>query len=406
MKNVVTILLFCGFLACFEADRGWADSPDTCPAKILSSGTIEGVVAETDCGDECYALIVADNGDDFFVTYDEGEPEAQDLFSQKDRKVSVNYDTWQYWHEGGESCLSTQAFVSGRFVDVSSSKAGADNQSGVQGAEATAAAATASNLEVGGFSLGLSRQKFQEQLDSLPEKDRFRCFTFNQPPMLFDQTASGLICISPPNSQFMPGYNDVVDLEEDLTNGKIDPEKYRAELGALVTRYVLLALFDADSDRLWFLERREKLSDPATRPTTVNMIKALMAKYGQLSEEEIRRLYGIDAALAWIFDSNNNITAPSNRASDYQVCSNLLAIQSRATLTFSALSLSYDPPNLTLPLCGPTVEVRFDEAARQGVAPVQDYGISIFDSRIPFESAQKRELQKKQEADKVAVPAF
>ena len=121
MKNIIGLLL-CGFL-CFWGGALWADTPATCPDKVLDIGTVEGAFLEIDEGpDSAYVLIKLDNGDDFYLDFDGEDEDFQRLFSQTGRRVSVSYNLVQYWHEGGESCMTEAVLVKGRLVEASASK--------------------------------------------------------------------------------------------------------------------------------------------------------------------------------------------------------------------------------------------------------------------------------------------
>ena len=122
MKNFFG-LLFCGFL-CVGGGVLWAsdDVYDKCPAKVLDIGTVEGIFLGAECGDQCYAYLKLDNGDEFTLIYNDDEEDSQQLFSKEGRRVSISYNIWQYWLEGAGECMQNYVLVKGRLVEPSASK--------------------------------------------------------------------------------------------------------------------------------------------------------------------------------------------------------------------------------------------------------------------------------------------
>lgn len=101
---------------------------DICPNKTLKKGIkAEGIINDIDCVDRCGIDIILNNDKVTLITYDEKLLEAVDDPVKKKafigEKISVEYNTEQFWHPDWEECLIDNTLISYKLLAASSNQA-------------------------------------------------------------------------------------------------------------------------------------------------------------------------------------------------------------------------------------------------------------------------------------------
>lgn len=98
------------------SDAAWAQPKSRCQEKVLESGTVEGIFAGIECGDNCHAEIIMDNGETFSLLC--GEEEAEQYFGEVGNRVSLDYEIQQYWNDLYDEgyCARHEIVKSGKII--------------------------------------------------------------------------------------------------------------------------------------------------------------------------------------------------------------------------------------------------------------------------------------------------
>ncbi|MDR0356068.1 MAG: hypothetical protein LBJ64_10110 [Deltaproteobacteria bacterium] len=93
-----------------------AQPQGTCAAKVLDSGTVEGLYGGVICVDFCRVSIRLDNGKEFSLL--EGRAEAEELFGKIGNRVSATYELQQFWNDFADECARTEVLTSGKIIEI------------------------------------------------------------------------------------------------------------------------------------------------------------------------------------------------------------------------------------------------------------------------------------------------